>query len=777
MTSTELIGEIVFLQCESLLAELEGLSNLPGGVTEANAREVRQRLNYLRSEWAGLLPELRSYHWPAELLDALVQNVASAIAAAELALRDPEITLGRATLLHDAQEARSELASLVHEDALGLQCRLLSDFGRPTRPGEKAPPHLQLPALVSLQAELAELTAVAGDPADDDGHTALPTPESVKEMQQRTVQLERRQKGSLDASQAAAAAYARIAATRQSHAIPEGGSKPEQQRQEQWWEGRMYAQGGAPFRKLRQRLAAFRKLAGIEFVFIPAGNYVVGAPSGLRLAQLPLGGSNDLSERLDCRTQPWLASTASSLSGDGMSYTGGKDHHVTHAFETTVEIGACYMTRTPLTVAQWNKLKAHSAELRLSLDGILTAEDEALCDHNLNPYFVNGSHFGETRDPKIRATPADDKEAFLELPYWRARRVAAAISGSCRIPTWAEWEAASRGFEAHLLPWGADEWNLETIEFESCDWEGVYVDEGTRLVCGASTRIVDFAKDSDVAKLASPFGVSGLARCGTEWNTVACDLPGGVPSVADCAYPPRTHVIRSLSDHGTQLFLRPATQLSANHRGFVAPVLPSMSLPNRLIRTCSFRLIFPISAAETECSEPPAASYDELAELLGHSTNDIVPAFGDVEELRVAPNGAKEWCFFSQGILIRSDTSSKVVAEIVLWTFDSPEAKVPEEWNRYPNAIDGAKPNSRQILTAADLTAAWGEPKRSWTGAYQFEREHVPRIPPKRTLSLTAYFEASVARRPNTAGGRHVHALADPQSQTIGRVVLAVRHT
>eukprot|EP00667_Euglena_gracilis_P002569 EG_transcript_2571 len=296
-----------------------------------------------------------------------------------------------------------------------------------------------------------------------------------------------------------------------------------------------------------------------------------------------------------------------------IGFGGDDDNIVGITPSQTVSLRGFFITTQPIRLSDYKRL-SQLPQYADKLRGLLSDATLQAYQWNYVPTFVNGTHFGFSCHRKDDTDDVDDP--VLELPFFKAKQFAEALGG--RLPTWQEWEAAARGEDAWLYPWG-NTLDPEAVTFDApVEWEVKYktVQTRTSFLHGSERWEVGTGSSLRLARWGvygyerSPFGLKSLARCGFEWNTANGDLgPNG----------PNTHLLRTLGDYYTQAVFEGSDEAKCgHHRAFSGPVLPLYAKPNRLTRTAAFRIVFVLPSdmdAEAGFTGPATAGPTNLCQV------------------------------------------------------------------------------------------------------------------------------------------------------------------
>jgi hypothetical protein len=174
----------------------------------------------------------------------------------------------------------------------------------------------------------------------------------------------------------------------------------------------------------------------------------------------------------------------------------------------------------PVTVARYKQFLA-----AVDQDGCAQWDHpDTPAEHTHDPWLER------LRDPTYYSDPTFDDYPAICVSWWSAYAFAG-YDGK-RLPTCVEWEAAGRGTDGRLFPWGdtldlaavncADVWSgRPLVTYEAWKQE---IDHGP-VRHGAPTRVSDHPSN------VSPFGVRGMAGNVWEWTSTVFDR---VNSAAIC---------------------------------------------------------------------------------------------------------------------------------------------------------------------------------------------------------------------------------------------------
>jgi formylglycine-generating enzyme required for sulfatase activity len=251
---------------------------------------------------------------------------------------------------------------------------------------------------------------------------------------------------------------------------------------------------------------------GVAFAHIPAGEYEVGHEGEGLLVRPP--------------QIAFVSPTATQLS--------------------KVSAGAFWISKEPLRLSQWRKIVSHPD--CSSLDGLVPSAHlkEIAVRRVTDPEITVAPSASEQQsDPDAqprRIAQQVELDPVLTLDEARAAGVAEALGAS--LPRWYEWEIATRGPRGWRYPWG-DEMSLSELSLEVKDYS---VDEESVMGYYSYDQDVVFIRSfGSYADQASPYGLTGLARPGREWNL----CHDGQPTAEE------RYVLRSISDLGGMAYMVP----------------------------------------------------------------------------------------------------------------------------------------------------------------------------------------------------------------------------
>jgi hypothetical protein len=398
-----------------------------------------------------------------------------------------------------------------------------------------------------------------------------------------------------------------------------------------------------------KRMSLLGMLApSLTFEVVPSHEFSLGqADPTARCTLLSVANSVDHEARLDRRTMHWLITESSQKTG-GLTYVDGPMHFFFSSLPRKSHLHAFYVAHHPLTVREFNQLCADrrfADKIEHLVPAIMRREEYKM---QFTTTYLNKKLFGFTEEERRRT---DDDDDALEVPYFTAKAICEALGGI--VCPFDVWEAGGVGLEqrAHLYQSG----DAKALHPYRVGWR-VAVDDGTRDVFGTSWRLsADGWRVANAQR--TPFRLAKYARRGCEWNSVydvrkkpntttnwipkralpllSILLEGGeslphelensatqqptigvraedLPAYRWCPQVPclpMSHVLRSLSDYGTQAIVAGDTMLeSCDHRhfvpdearrtfnedAFVGCSLNTFAMPNRGIGVAAFRLAIPV---------------------------------------------------------------------------------------------------------------------------------------------------------------------------------------
>ena len=217
----------------------------------------------------------------------------------------------------------------------------------------------------------------------------------------------------------------------------------------------------------RRRTASLEALArcGISFVKLPKGVYTLGMHHTLcktkaitdtpRNAGIP---EDRLPARYESRHVSKATAEAAAATASRVTYA-DLDAHADYGRPSCYAVceEVCLMEE-PLRVREWRRV----AEAFPEVAGLVTAEDIDLLRYNLCPppdagatrgaELVARDDLGGGGGAAAAAAAASVEDCYLELPYRAAAKLAAALAAA--LPSWQQWEAGVRRFDARPYPWG-----------------------------------------------------------------------------------------------------------------------------------------------------------------------------------------------------------------------------------------------------------------------------------------------------------------------------------
>ncbi|MEM7343916.1 MAG: hypothetical protein AAF485_06705 [Chloroflexota bacterium] len=249
----------------------------------------------------------------------------------------------------------------------------------------------------------------------------------------------------------------------------------------------------------------------------------------------------------------------------------------------TVPTSEFFISKELLRLSHWMKIVAHP-QLTEWADLIPTDLLEAAKQRKIT---TDTTEIQPTADDLQRASFEDEKpkprqipqqlevDPVLELSADLAMQVAEALGAS--LPRWYAWEIATRGSEAWLYPWG-NVFNLKEISLELQDYS--VDDEGVMGFYRYDQYVYFIHSFGPYADMTSPFGLSGLARPGREWNLCHQNKPT----------PDDACILRSICDLGAMSFMIPGIRpmtwgfgdwlKTKKHLAFSGPILPCYAPPS-----------------------------------------------------------------------------------------------------------------------------------------------------------------------------------------------------
>ena len=211
-----------------------------------------------------------------------------------------------------------------------------------------------------------------------------------------------------------------------------------------------------------------------------------------------------------------------------------------------MQVDEFLISKEPLRLSHWTQITARPEFAPLA--GLVSpAQLEAVAHRRvIEPEIeVEPSSGDYQRDSDVqpkRIPQQVELDPVLALKPADAARAAEGCGAS--LPRWYEWEAATRGQQGWLYPWGM-EMDLKKLSLEYQDYS---VDtESVMGYYGYDEDIVFIHSFGKYVDAASPHGLTGLARAGREWNT----RHEGEPAAAD------DFILRSISDLGGMAYMIP----------------------------------------------------------------------------------------------------------------------------------------------------------------------------------------------------------------------------
>ena len=213
-------------------------------------------------------------------------------------------------------------------------------------------------------------------------------------------------------------------------------------------------------------MAQLAARCGVSFVRLPRGQYHTGMPEqqhkDLRLAQEGRRVSSTQFRRAAARRKCGFEPRSG---GPGeptpITFQGLGDASVEYTEPAVYEESgeACIMEE-PLTVRQWRRI----TEVFPHVAGLVAENDIELLRHNIIAPSDSRNVCLVRRDMLAND---DVEDCYLELPYDTAAKVAACLAAT--LPSWQQWEAGVRTFDARVYPWGnkvsETEISLESLPF------------------------------------------------------------------------------------------------------------------------------------------------------------------------------------------------------------------------------------------------------------------------------------------------------------------------
>ncbi len=257
-------------------------------------------------------------------------------------------------------------------------------------------------------------------------------------------------------------------------------------------------------------LESLEQATGLTFVYVPAGT----APVGITRERFK-------------------------FVIDGSSYS---DYFFSKYFpETQVSLPGFWIATDLFRLSHWHQLQQSC--FALALHKAISPQEIENYKYNWVRHVKWGMDFGFQVFAKDKIE--DDPALTFTI---KSSKIIAHILGA-KLPTWAEWEVATRGREGYLFPWG-NTFDLSQVELSYLLYRYTWEDpesimglcRETEEISGRYYRIEGFGQ---YASTVSPFGLKGLMYWGMEWNTVDATDPN--LKEIEKKY---THILRSLLDCG-----------------------------------------------------------------------------------------------------------------------------------------------------------------------------------------------------------------------------------
>jgi WD40 repeat protein len=226
--------------------------------------------------------------------------------------------------------------------------------------------------------------------------------------------------------------------------------------------------------------------------------------------------------------------------------------------------------------------------------------------------------------PFLKDKIEDDPALTLTIE----KSAALATSLGLQLPSWSEWEIATRGEKGYLFPWG-NRFDLSQVKLSSFSygytWEDPESTMGfreTEWISGQYYRIDEWGEYRDMV---SPFGLRGLLYWGMEWNLVSkSETPKSLKKY--------THILRSLLDLGQN---RTTVNLSENeaennalrssdHRAFSGIPLAGFASPDYCSKVAAFRFVYIPPSSHSNSATPVTEAPDLPDEMLYALLGDVV---------------------------------------------------------------------------------------------------------------------------------------------------------
>jgi formylglycine-generating enzyme required for sulfatase activity len=344
-------------------------------------------------------------------------------------------------------------------------------------------------------------------------------------------------------------------------------------------------------RTLQQRQARLGLVGGIDMVLVPGGDVALGAAPPVRtLTGLPL--SSGPCERLDAKPKWWLEAGFGDPGVDGVPQA---------VFGCTrprcATVPSMLVSRTPITVAQYAKLRADRRLALAPLDGFYMAHVHRRLlvdrrDEGVSLLPLEASSKTDTASQAAEGA-AGDCDRPLCIPFYDAERVAEALGGYL-VPVDCH-EVAMGGVEGQPFPCPADV--ADAIALRRVEWS-TPVEQGRRTIGGSSFVTPRETLDT-LREVTTPCGLADVFSELGEWNSTALAQPATAPAVTD-------HAVRSFVDYGTQYAADRQRDV-----GFVGPAVGSYGSPWGH-PTAAFRVCLPATLAAAKVMEEGHARHWQL---------------------------------------------------------------------------------------------------------------------------------------------------------------------
>jgi Sulfatase-modifying factor enzyme 1/NACHT domain len=257
--------------------------------------------------------------------------------------------------------------------------------------------------------------------------------------------------------------------------------------------------GSATDRTVAFRHLAYQELLAAEFLRSPMGRedvlYAVDRPRLIEQVREFLARRSALEGSDDCVVPP------------GVYLVGPSHHLMLRRIEWPVRLD-----RFPVTVARYKRFLAAVAE-----------QGSSQWDHPDMPReFSHDLWRDRLRVPNYYEDPAYENHPAIAISWWSAYAFAR-FEGK-RLPTSLEWEAAARGTDGRLFPWG-DEVDLSVVNCAD-SWSGRPLitydawreeNDSGRLKDALPTAVDAYPRN------VSPFGVHEMAGNVWEWTATVLD--------------------------------------------------------------------------------------------------------------------------------------------------------------------------------------------------------------------------------------------------------------